>query len=193
LAFTQTIKLEGYSSPYMEFCPEGVTELEFSARDVWNNKLHGDFTFEFFVNGVSDNSIRIFVGNNNPPGINPLQTPTVAIGTDSNKEVIIRVVHYNPISEEWEDGFAFQSNNIKLRVRFKQSIPFSTWKQDDFFIKSNVIEPGLATNQGFGYLFFCEPGDIIQSHSLVFLKTLISRNFVIGIINGFGSCHLVGK
>lgn len=28
---SQTIKLEGYSSPYIEFCPEGVTELEFSA------------------------------------------------------------------------------------------------------------------------------------------------------------------
>lgn len=38
----QTIKLENYTHS-MRFCPNGETYLSFSARDVFNNKLTGEF------------------------------------------------------------------------------------------------------------------------------------------------------
>uniref|UniRef100_UPI0040489578 hypothetical protein n=1 Tax=Roseivirga sp. TaxID=1964215 RepID=UPI0040489578 len=58
LLIGQTIKLENYI-PYARYCPGQETQLEFSARDIWNNKLHGEFIFTIFVNGVNNYDIRI--------------------------------------------------------------------------------------------------------------------------------------
>lgn len=84
----------------------------------------------------------------------------MAIGTDANKEVHISMKHYDPSTDEWVDGFGLQSNNIRIRARFKQNIPFSTWKEENFYLRSNVIEPGEAVVDGYNSLFFCSPGDV---------------------------------
>lgn len=59
LCNSQTIKLENYVI-YERYCPSMETvNLEFSARDVWNNKLHGEFIFTVFVDGVVSSDVRI--------------------------------------------------------------------------------------------------------------------------------------
>lgn len=92
--------------------------------------------------------------------LNPVQTPTPTVNT-VDEEVHVKIMHpTGDPNDPWDDGFGLQSNNVRIKVQFKRSLPFSTWQEENFYFKSNVVEPGKAVVQGTNDLFFCSANEI---------------------------------
>ena len=161
--FAQTIKLEGYFGSPIRFCPTGEVILEYSARDLWNNKMAGDFKFTIYVDGVNDDDVRIDLMDGS--GLPPMSTPTfsLSVNSNNNKEVIFKVVHR--VTDQfgnvtWVNGFGEQTGDVRIKASFKHHLPFSSWKHKDFYFKSDVVAPGRAVVVGTNALQFCTGGEI---------------------------------
>ncbi|MBO3699477.1 T9SS type A sorting domain-containing protein [Roseivirga sp. E12] len=175
-AHSQTIHMSGYhNGPYLEYCPNTETEMTFFARDIFQNKIHGNLQYFFFVDGVSRNDIAIEF-DNDPLG--PTYGPFLTLHTDSNKESKFRIRRFIGNNAQgvpqWVDGFGFQSNNIVLEVRFKGNGPFASWKTRTFNFRTRAIPPGKAVVVGTNDLLFCSPGEI---------KNITLPNFPVGATN----------
>ncbi len=84
---SQTIHMANYNDPYKVFCPNALTDITLYARDVFNNKIHGEFAVAFYINDIQvyNLGLRDDVGN--------VSTLYFDIGTQSNKEAYFEVVH----------------------------------------------------------------------------------------------------
>tara|TARA_B100000965_G_scaffold379951_1_gene376090 strand:- start:303 stop:1667 length:1365 start_codon:yes stop_codon:yes gene_type:complete len=165
----QTIKLENYT-PNMRICPNEETFLSFSARDAFNNKLAGKFVFALYINGNLDTTTQVHIGSS--PWVNtnsPFQLPELTnlnlnVDNSNNKRANFfigktEIIQTNPPDTIFVDGLRQQSNDVQIVARFKDDI-FSSWVEETFYFRFNVVPPGKAVVQGTNDLYFCSVNQI---------------------------------
>jgi|GEM_PF-1922538 len=153
---SQTIHMSGYNNgPNLTYCPNTETVMTFFARDFLQNKVHGTFDFFLYVDGVLQSNTLVQSLN----GSSTTTLPLLVGGTNSNKEVSFKIVRAS--GPNYVDGFGFQSNNIRLHVKFKRSFlgGLQTVSKDFYFI-TKTKAPGRAVVVGTNDLLFCSPGEI---------------------------------
>ena len=174
VATAQSIKLEvPENGGSLTFCPNAQTRLTFSGRDMFNNKLAGKFRFRIFVDGVllndSDHQFGFPIGNTGTWDV--IHYVNSTFNTGANNKLTFDFINYDQQSMHWTNGFALQSNNIVIEVKFSRNYsPF--WVTRSFTLRTAVKEPGPAVINGTDDLFFCTPNEV----KIVKLKSPPSRN-----------------
>lgn len=164
--------MSGYfNGPYLEYCPNVNTNMTFFARNIFNNKIHGEFVIRIFVDNVERSDFLIFEPTSQVETVEQgteyiineypfwLKLGPYTSSTNTNKEFSFDLAHPN-LSGYYSHGFGLSSNNIRIEVKFRKSSLFS-WTVQNFYFRSNAIQPEKAVVSGTNELLFCSPNEIL--------------------------------
>lgn len=163
--------MSGYNSgPFLEYCPNVRTNMTFFARDVFNNKIDGEFLIRIYIDNVEKTDYLMVEPGQDPSEIMQgeeelprkyffwLKKFPYSIGT-TNKELTFDLMKPMTAGDYYLNGFRLASDNIRFEVKFRVS-SFFPWTTKNFYFKSSAIAPSPAYVSGADAVSFCSGGEI---------------------------------